>query len=87
MTAARSTVTPDDSPDFRRLRDLLRAMPDGTLEHLFAKSERINLLVSPQQKAEIVAAAKKNGLTITEFITRSLSIVVDVLDGREPGKK
>ena len=78
----KATFNPADSPDFQRLKAILQKMPDGTLERLVSKSERIQMLVTPQQKDEIRVEAQRYGLTVTEFITRSMSIVIDVLRER-----
>ena len=78
----KATFNPADSPDFQRLKSILQKMPDGTLERLVSKSERIQMLVTPSQKDEIRLTAESYGLTVTDFITRCMSIVMDVLRER-----
>jgi len=63
------------SPDFARLADILRGMPTEAVDRLFAKTERLSILLTPQQKDDIVAAAELHGLTITEYVTRALALV------------
>lgn len=77
MNIARASFTPEDAAGLDRIADALRADP-GLIEHFVRKTERINILVTPLQKDEVVRAADEYGLTITEYVTRVLAIVEKV---------
>lgn len=77
MSTAHASFTPEDAPGLELVAEALRAQP-GLIEHLVRKTERINILVTPLQKEEVVRAAEECGLTITEYVTRVLAIVEKV---------
>jgi len=77
VSTAHASFTPDDASDLDLVADALRADP-GLIDLVLKKTERINILVTPLQKEEVVRAAEAHGLTITEYVTRVLAIVEKV---------
>lgn len=62
-----------------------RAMSRRSIEKALGKTERLNLLVTPQTKAEIRAAAERYGLSMTDYLLRLHSLVE--ARNREPPRK
>ena len=48
---------------------------DGEVRKALGRTERMNLLVTPGQKEEIRAAAERYGLSMTEYLLRTHSLV------------
>lgn len=87
MNTARASFAPEDAPGLDRVAEALRADP-GLIDRLVRKTERINILVTPLQKDEVVHAAGQYGLTITEYVTRVLAIVEKVRrEAAEPARR
>jgi len=77
VSTAHASFTPEDARGLDLVAEALRADP-GLIDQLVRKTERINILVTPLQKEEVVRAAEEHGLTITEYVTRVLAIVEKV---------
>ena len=77
MSTAHASFTPEDASALDVVAEALRADP-GLIDLVIKKTERINILVTPLQKEEVVRAAEEHGLTITEYVTRVLAIVEKV---------
>lgn len=59
----------------RDVARVIREIPKRELEHAFGKTERLNLLVTPQQKQEIRATAERYGLSMTDYLIRIHALV------------
>lgn len=46
-----------------------------SIEKALGKTERLNVLVTPQQKQEIRAAAERYGLSMTDYLMRVHALV------------
>ena len=51
------------------------------------RTERVNFLMTPAEKAEILKEAKSRGLTITEYFLRLHRRVMEAGRGARPGKR
>lgn len=69
----------------RDLERLIREIPKRKLEDALGKTERLNLLVTPQQKEGIRAAAERYGLSMTDYLLRIHALVEG--RSREPRRK
>ena len=59
----------------RDLEGLIREIPKRNLEDALGKTERLNLLVTPQQKEGIRDAAERYGLSMTDYLLRIHALV------------
>jgi uncharacterized protein (DUF1778 family) len=59
----------------------IRAIPASEIQSALRRTARLNLLVTPQQKAEVRAAADRYGLSMTEYLLR-LHALVEARVGR-----
>ncbi len=55
--------------------DLRKGVSDRDVKFALGKTERLNLLLTPQQKAEIRAAAERHGLSMTDYLMRLHALV------------
>lgn len=60
-------------------------IPPKEIRAALGRAERINLLLSPQQKKEIRAAAERYGLSMTDYLLRIHALVED--GSRNPHRK
>jgi hypothetical protein len=63
------------------LERTIRAIPAPAIQSALRKTARLNLLVTPQQKAEVRASAERYGLSMTEYLLR-LHALVEARAGR-----
>ncbi len=59
----------------RDLEDDVRGVPLREVRKALGKTERLNLLVTPQQKDEIRRAAERYGLSMTDYLLRVHALV------------
>jgi hypothetical protein len=59
------------------LEKAVRRIRRPEVEKALGKTERLNLLVTPQQKKEIRAAAERYGLSMTDYLVRIHALVED----------
>jgi len=52
------------------LEKVIRQIPKRKVEKALGRTERMNLLVTPQQKGEIREAAERYGLSMTDYLLR-----------------
>jgi len=57
------------------LEKIVRQIPRRYVEKALGRTERMNLLVTPQQKAEIREAAARYDLSMTDYLTRLHALV------------
>ena len=67
------------------LEQVVRRIPRTGIEMALGKTERLNLLVTPQQKQEIRATAEWFDLSMTDYLIR-LHDLVQLQLGRRPKK-
>ena len=60
------------------LAELAREITPERLAQIVTKSERINMTVTPAEKAAIKAAAQRHGLTVTDYLTRLHEIIASI---------
>jgi hypothetical protein len=60
------------------LAELAREITPERLAQILTKSERINMTVTPAEKAAIKAAAQRHGLTTTDYLTRLHEIIASI---------
>lgn len=58
-----------------RLERTTRQIAPKEIRAALGKAERINLLLSPQQKEEVRAAAERYGLSMTDYLLRIHALV------------
>lgn len=58
-----------------RLEEVVRKIPRQEIQKALRKTERMNLLLTPQQKEEIRAAAERFGLSMTDYLLRIHSLI------------
>lgn len=57
------------------LEKVIRQIPKRNVEKSLGRTERMNLLVTPQQKEEIRAAAERYELSMTDYLLRIHALV------------
>ena len=57
------------------IEKVARRIPRRDIEKALGKTERLNLLVTPQQKQAIRAAAERYGLSMTDYLLRLHALV------------
>ena len=62
-----------------RLEEGVRKIPREEIRKALGRTERMNLLLTPQQKEEIRAAAERYGLSMTDYLLRIHSLIEDRL--------
>lgn len=62
-----------------RLEEVVRKIPREEIRKALGRTERMNLLLTPQQKEEIRAAAERYGLSMTDYLLRIHSLIEDRL--------
>jgi uncharacterized protein (DUF1778 family) len=58
-----------------RLEEVVRKIPREKVRKALGKTERMNVLLTPQQKEEIRAAAERYGLSMTDYLIRIHSLI------------
>jgi uncharacterized protein (DUF1778 family) len=58
-----------------RLEQVVRKIPREEIRKALGKTKRMNLLLTPQQKDEIRAAAERYGLSMTDYLLRIHSLI------------
>lgn len=58
-----------------RLEDAVRRIPRVEIRKALGRTERMNLLLTPQQKEEIRTAAERFGLSMTDYLIRIHSLI------------
>jgi hypothetical protein len=65
----------EEPPKMPRLEKLTQQISPKEIGVALGKTERLNLLVTPQQKGEIRAAAERFGLSMTDYLVRIHSLI------------
>ncbi len=58
-----------------RLEEVVRKIPREKVRKALGKTERMNVLLTPQQKEEIRAAAERYGLSMTDYLIRIHALI------------
>lgn len=58
-----------------RLEEIARKIPRKEILKALGKTERMNLLLTPQQKEEIRAVAEALGLSMTDYLLRLHALI------------
>jgi hypothetical protein len=58
-----------------RLEKVVQQISTRKIRAALGKTERLNLLVTPQQKREIRGAAERFGLSMTDYLVRLHSLI------------
>lgn len=65
-----------------RLEEVVRKIPRKEMLKALGRTERMNILLTPQQKEEIRAAAERFGLSMTDYLMRLHALAEKHATGR-----